>query len=102
MDQHRKTKPENDISDMELAATGTDAYDKVELLDTRSQLMKGIETLPERQKEAVLLSYFHDHKQKEIAVIMDTTEKAVESLLIRARRTLADVLPVELKQGVAA
>lgn len=102
MDQHRKAKPEDDITDMEIASVAESAYEKVELLDTRSQLMKGISSLPSRQQEAVLLSYFHEHKQKEIAHIMQTTEKAVESLLIRARRSLADVLPTELKQGLAA
>ncbi len=52
-----------------------------------------MQQLPERQREALLLFYFHEHTMAEVAVSLQTTEKAVESLLGRARKQLAARLP---------
>lgn len=46
--------------------------------------------LPERQCAAIILSYFEDMKDQEVAEIMNTTVGAVESLLVRGRQTLRD------------
>lgn len=44
--------------------------------------------LPARQRAAVLLSADGERSNAEIAAALETTEKAVESMLVRARRTL--------------
>jgi RNA polymerase sigma-70 factor (family 1) len=51
-------------------------------------LYKKINELPENQKTAVILKYLDDLPQREIAVVMDISEKAVESLLQRAKQQL--------------
>ncbi|WP_261402533.1 sigma factor-like helix-turn-helix DNA-binding protein [Chenggangzhangella methanolivorans] len=45
-------------------------------------------TLPERQRAALLLSADGERSNAEIATVLETSEKAVESMLVRARRTL--------------
>jgi len=47
-----------------------------------------IDTLPSNQKTALLLSRIEEKTQKEIAAIMALSEKAVESLLFRAKENL--------------
>jgi RNA polymerase sigma-70 factor (ECF subfamily) len=49
--------------------------------------------LPERQQQAVTLAYFHEYRSQDIATALGTSEKAVESLLVRARKSLATLLP---------
>lgn len=47
-----------------------------------------VDRLPDRQREAMLLTYFQDLSNTETAAVLDTSVEAVESLLGRARRTL--------------
>lgn len=51
-------------------------------------LFKVIDTLPDSQKTAFILSYIEDLPRQEIADIMETSLKAVESLLQRAKGNL--------------
>lgn len=55
-------------------------------------LFKMLETLPETQKTAFILSYIEDLPRKEVADIMETSVKAVESLLQRAKASLREKL----------
>jgi RNA polymerase sigma-70 factor (ECF subfamily) len=63
---------------------GIAAEDKEEL----QQLLMLINELPENQKTALILVKIEDRSQKEVAEIMNTSVKAVESLLQRAKQTL--------------
>lgn len=54
-----------------------------------------IATLPERQRAAILLSADGELSNKGIADALGTTEKGVESMLVRARRTLRAALGEE-------
>ncbi len=102
MDHHRRQSPLTRT----LADTGLDALPDVPVPETattrlleaeqRQWLLKGLQQLPERQQQAVILSYFHAHQQRDVATALGTTEKAVESLLVRARRTLATLVPASL------
>ena len=47
-----------------------------------------IQSLPENQQTAIILSKIEDRPQKEVAEIMNTSVKAVESLLQRAKQTI--------------
>jgi RNA polymerase sigma-70 factor (ECF subfamily) len=47
-----------------------------------------IKSLPENQKTAIILSKIEDRSQKEVAEIMNSSVKAVESLLQRAKQTI--------------
>lgn len=51
-------------------------------------LFQAIESLPEQQKIAFTLSKIEGLSQLEIAAVMNTTESAVESLLVRAKSNL--------------
>lgn len=51
-------------------------------------LFKVIETLPDNQKTAFILSYIEDLPRQEVADVMKLSLKAVESLLQRAKKNL--------------
>ncbi|RZJ28055.1 MAG: RNA polymerase sigma factor [Flavobacterium sp.] len=53
------------------------------------RIFKHIDTLPPNQKTALLLSKIEQKPQKEIAEILSISEKAVESLLHRAKDNLS-------------
>jgi RNA polymerase sigma factor (sigma-70 family) len=55
-------------------------------------LFAAIARLPEQQKTAFLLSHTEQLSQAEVAMIMETTISAVESLLFRAKRRLRELL----------
>ena len=64
--------------------------------ELRKMLLNNIQKLPSHQKEAILLHYFCGYKQKEVSNILNKTDKATESLIIRARKKLKTILPKDL------
>ena len=58
-------------------------------------LFRGINQLPESQKEALILAKLEQMKMKDIAHVMSTSPKAVESLLSRARANFKAYLNAE-------
>ena len=64
--------------------------------ELRKMLLSNIQKLPTNQKEAILLHYFCGYKQKDVSNIINKTEKATESLIIRARKKLKTILPKDL------
>lgn len=67
---------------------GIKAEDKEEMM----QLFGLINELPENQRTALILTKIEDRPQREVAEIMNTTVKAVEALLQRAKQTLSKKL----------
>ncbi|MEZ4919992.1 MAG: RNA polymerase sigma factor [Saprospiraceae bacterium] len=63
--------------------------------EAASRLFHHIYSLPETQKTAVILSYVEDLPRQEVADIMGTSRKAVESLLQRAKKSLREKLDAE-------
>lgn len=61
---------------------------KVESKEAVEKIMKEINSLPENQKTALILKGIEGLSQKEIASILKIKEKALESLLLRARANL--------------
>ena len=55
-------------------------------------LQAGLNTLPERQKQAVILRHIEGLSNPEIAEIMEVGIEAVESLTARGKRALAKAL----------
>ena len=55
-------------------------------------LFRAIERLPETQKTAFILSFVEELPRQEVADIMETSLKAIESLLQRAKKNLRDYL----------
>lgn len=60
-----------------------------------ARVLRAMDRLPARQRAALLLSAEGEQSNKEIAQALGTTEKGVESMLVRARRTLRAVLGAE-------
>jgi len=60
--------------------------------DRRKAVRRAINSLPERQRMALVLQYYEGLSYAETAEAMDCTESAVDSLLVRAKRKLRDRL----------
>lgn len=58
-------------------------------------LFKGINQLPKNQKLAITLMKLEQMSMKEVAEILDTSPKAVEGLITRARKNLRHYLETE-------
>jgi len=56
--------------------------------EAMQQLLLIIQSLPENQKTAIILSKIENRPQQEVAEIMNTSVKAVESLLQRAKQNI--------------
>ncbi len=66
--------------------------------EKRKILLKLLEQLPERQKEAIIMTYFQEQKRSDVAKALSTTEKAVEHLVARGIKALSEIAPGELKE----
>ncbi len=60
--------------------------------EIEAAVVRAIAELPENQRMAVILNRYEELSYKEIAVAMDSTEKAVKSLLHRSRLALKERL----------
>ena len=69
--------------------TPTELLRKEEL---REAVMRALEKLPANQRLAVLLYRYQGMSYREIAESLDVTEKAVKSLIARAKENLKDLL----------
>jgi RNA polymerase sigma-70 factor, ECF subfamily len=61
-------------------------------------VQNALDSLPENQRTAIILSKYDDLSQKEIAEIMKTTEGAVEALIQRAKTNLRKKLSFSFKE----
>ncbi|MFO8023250.1 MAG: RNA polymerase sigma factor [Perlabentimonas sp.] len=71
---------------------------KIERAESKVMLKKSINSLPENQRIAFVLSKYQDLSYKEIAEVMDVTLSSVESLLFRAKVNLKKHLEREIKK----
>jgi RNA polymerase sigma-70 factor (ECF subfamily) len=65
----------------------------------REWVQQALNSLPENQRTAIVLSKYDDLSQKEIAAIMNTTEGAVEALIQRAKANLREKLSSTRKKN---
>lgn len=66
--------------------------ERLALADRAEALSRAVAALPDRQRAAVTMRHFEDMSNPEIASAMGIGVEAVESLLARGRRRLADAL----------
>ena len=79
--------PASDRVDLLTQATAVDAVSAAhEQLD---RVRAALWSLPEQQHQAFVLRHWSGLSYREIADVLDTSESAVESLLVRARETVA-------------
>lgn len=93
-----KTRPENeDIADqvrtLPSGERGADAT--VISSQEHGRILKLIDRLPAREREALLLSAVQELTTAEIAAALQTTESSIRSRIFRARRELAVLLEKE-------
>lgn len=55
-------------------------------------VIRALGNLPERQRAAVVLTYYEELPNADAAQLLEMNIKAFESLLLRARRALRDML----------
>ena len=93
-----KTRPENeDIADqartLPSGERGADAT--VVSLQEHARILRLIDQLPPREREALLLSAVQELTTAEIAAALQTTESSIRSRIFRARRELTVLLEKE-------
>jgi RNA polymerase sigma-70 factor (ECF subfamily) len=73
-----------------------DGRDNAEMGLQRNELTKrvrgAVDTLPDRQRAAFVLCFYEERSNKEAATLLGVSIKALESLLVRARKALHDKL----------
>ncbi|MFG1374941.1 sigma-70 family RNA polymerase sigma factor [Xanthobacter oligotrophicus] len=65
-----------------------DALARMERREDDLELWAAVADLPERQRAAILLTYWEGHSNARVADILGTSVSGVETLLVRARRSL--------------
>jgi RNA polymerase sigma-70 factor (ECF subfamily) len=68
------------------AAPGAEA--QLETRERDERVATAVEMLPERQRAAILLTYQEGLSNAGVAAVLDTSVSSVETLLVRAKRTL--------------
>ncbi|REJ64766.1 MAG: RNA polymerase subunit sigma-70 [Planctomycetota bacterium] len=87
------------LEQMVLAASGQMPARQLDKTEMRQIVQVALEVLNERQRMAVLLSKFEGMCYEDIAQVMETSPKAIKSLLSRARAALREVLGPYLEDG---
>jgi RNA polymerase sigma-70 factor (ECF subfamily) len=83
----RKDQTEQDFAD------GSPSPEDLLLAKERSrQISDALQSLPENQRMALILKRYDDLSYQEIAQVLGCSVSAVESLLVRAKRTLQEKL----------
>ena len=92
IDDHEATLPEDNTEFLP-----KEAFEKEEV---RREIAKLVESLPEKQREAILLFYFKEKSIKEIAEITESKFDAVNNRLVVARKTLRERAEALIKEGM--
>ena len=92
-DRLRKRRPNDSLDQVAEPEDGADSVDESMQKKSRSDALNdALDQLPERQKQAVVLRHLDELSNPEIARIMDVGVGAVENLIARGKRALANVL----------
>ena len=93
IDRLRKRRPQVAVEDApEPVDPDPSVLERMAESETSKVLAEAIATLPERQRQALVLRHFEEYSNPEIGEAMDCSVEAVESLLARARRQLARIM----------
>ena len=95
LDILKKKKPiyTDDVPDMEDEADTP--FENLSQLEQSERVGAALDQLPHKQRAAVTLSYYQGVSQREGSSIMEISESAYESLLVRARKALKVILADE-------
>jgi RNA polymerase sigma-70 factor (ECF subfamily) len=73
--------------------------ERMEAMHANERMAAALATLPVRQREALVLQYYQELSNAETAALMGTSVEALESLLVRARRSLRAALADAARPG---
>lgn len=99
MDYFRKNKTQTEELNPEMSDGAISIETHLAGQQQRQTILQTIDTLPDAQKEAVRLFYFHERSSAEVAASLKKSPKAVERLLSRARQSLESRLCDKLGKG---
>jgi RNA polymerase sigma-70 factor (ECF subfamily) len=91
-------EPEN-LSGLAAAATTDDPHQSASRSETMRALAQAMKKLPDTYREALLLSTSHGLSHSQIARVQDSTEKAVEVRIYRARQILRELMAAHLDES---
>ncbi len=98
LDRIRQRKPHDGEDALAMVADTRESSESLASNAEEAELVReAVAALPEQQRLAVSLCYFEEYTNPEAAKLMGLHIKALEGLLVRARRTLRDKLS-ELKE----
>ena len=98
VDKKRKKRPVSLPENFEIKDQSQNQEEKLDENQAAIKVREQLDGLPETQKTAILLCYFEGLSNKEAAEILDLNIKALESLLSRGRKTLAQKLAPHAKE----
>ncbi len=64
--------------------------------ETAVRLEKALETLPEEQRDALLLRHYYEHSYEDIAAALGISEMAVRARVYRAKNKLKEIMGDEI------
>ena len=92
IDRRRKRNPESLDGVPEMASPDRGALADVHYGQMNALVRRLLECLPEKQRIALVLSYYEELNSREVAEIMEISPGAVLGLLFRGRQTLKGML----------
>lgn len=91
----RRTDVTDELPEQPIAANQITVLEEADL---STRVAVALQSLPERQRQALVLFHFEGLSQGEVSAALGVSEEAVESLLSRARRSLRSTLKEEWRQ----
>ncbi len=101
IDRHRRPKPAPLEAAGDPADGGMLADQQLAQREEAAALARAVALLPPRQRAALALCYWQEMSNVEAADVLSLSVGAVESLLVRARRSLRASLEPQLSPGAA-
>ncbi len=95
LDEVRRKKPDALPEGFDVADDRRSADEAMAESDSGALLRLALSKMPDRQRQALTLSYLDGYSNQEAADIMDLNIKAFESLLVRARAKMREELQAE-------
>ena len=92
LDRKRRSVPAPLEAAAEVADPSPDAFNATASGETAARVAAAVGALPERQRAAIVLCHYEGVSNIEAAEMLDVTVGALESLLVRARKTLRAAL----------
>jgi RNA polymerase sigma-70 factor (ECF subfamily) len=97
IDKMRKSKRHSSGAVTEMPDNGPDMERRLQNRARAQALRAALRDLPNRQKQAIILRHLEGLSNPDVAQIMQISVEAVESLMSRGKRSLADALAPQKK-----